>query len=320
MSTTARAASFVRGFDARTLWAHPGWRFEPGAEILEELTRHQRAQVIDERFVSAYHRGDLPWPALAPFAAKVRDELLTGSGVAWIQGRALADFPEPARKLFYLAFGLAMGDVMETYGRLYDVKDTGASYRDTAIPVSQTSAETTFHTDSSARDILPDLVGLLCLYPARLGGESRLSSAVRAYEEIRSSRSDHLAILSREHIRDLVTPGTSKEPAQLLSNRFPIFSIDPETGELTFRYMRYWIEKGQARANLPLTEEHCEALDHLDERLSAKENVVSFRMEAGDILWVNNRTIAHNRTAFQDEPERPRRMTRAWIKLSKRRG
>ena len=83
-----------------------------------------------------------------------------------------------------------------------------------------------------------------------------------------------------------------------------------------FRYMRFWIEKGQAKAGEPLTDQELGALDILDELISAPEQVVRFHLEAGDVLWVNNRTLAHNRSEFQDTPENMRLLHRMWLKAA----
>jgi alpha-ketoglutarate-dependent taurine dioxygenase len=40
--------------------------------------------------------------------------------------------------------------------------------------------------------------------------------------------------------------------------------------------------------------------------------VLSFTLQRGEMLWVNNRTIAHNRTAFADDPQAPRTLVRMW--------
>jgi alpha-ketoglutarate-dependent taurine dioxygenase len=43
---------------------------------------------------------------------------------------------------------------------------------------------------------------------------------------------------------------------------------------------------------------------------------VEFEMKPGEMLFVNNRWILHNRTAFEDhaEPERRRHLIRLWVR------
>ncbi|UCH25841.1 MAG: TauD/TfdA family dioxygenase [Trueperaceae bacterium] len=42
---------------------------------------------------------------------------------------------------------------------------------------------------------------------------------------------------------------------------------------------------------------------------------MSFKLEPGQMMFVNNRWILHNRTAFEDfaEPERRRHYVRLWL-------
>ncbi len=302
-------------WDVHMLWQREGWRIRIDDVVLNAFAQACRYLSIDDALLTSYEPGQIPLPEMERLAAHVRDQVLNGEGLAWITGLSPSRFSEREQQLFYLMLGTAMGQPMEQYGRLYEVKDRGSSYTDKPIPVSQTRAETTFHTDSSARDILPDLVGLLCLQPAYAGGESLVSSAVTAHEQLRYHRADQLRLLYREFIRDMVTPGAERTREHLARNRFPIFSYDLYTPGLTFRYMRYWIEKGHELVGAPLESECVAALDHLDAILSSNEHAARFLLKAGDILWVNNHTIAHNRTQYEDAPGRPRRMLRMWIKV-----
>jgi len=200
---------------------------------------------------------------------------------------------------------------MGSYGRLYAVEDRGVDYKTSALPVSATSAETGFHTDSSSVDSSPDIVGLLCETPSSSGGESLVSNALRAHRELSLRAPDTIEVLEKDFIRDVVTPGRERSQANLLRNRFPIFSGRGE--QRTFRYMRYWVERGQRAAGRPLSARQTEALDALDQVLQAPENVVEFRLKRGDMLFLDNRIVAHNRRAYRDADGRKRRLQRTWI-------
>ncbi len=85
-----------------------------------------------------------------------------------------------------------------------------------------------------------------------------------------------------------------------------------------FRYMRYWIEKGHNKAAEPLSDRHLAVFDRLDEILKSKDQALSFQLDKCDILWVNNRTLAHNRTEYRDTPDNVRLLQRMWIRLRAR--
>jgi hypothetical protein len=130
---------------------------------------------------------------LQAWLAPVRQELKLGWGVAWIRG--LGALPEAQLRRLYLAIGRGLGKPDTTYGELYDVTDTGACHLQRAIPVSQTRAATTMHTDSSQRTTHPRWVGLACVSQAPEGGGSGLASAVAVH--------DHLACHQPQALRRL---------------------------------------------------------------------------------------------------------------------
>ena len=77
------------------------------------------------------------------------------------------------------------------------------------------------------------------------------------------------------------------------------------------------IEKGHQRAGLAIRRERIEALDQLDKALCSERLAVRFGMKKGDMLWVNNHTIAHNRTAYTESSEAPRTMIRLWLEVGR---
>jgi alpha-ketoglutarate-dependent taurine dioxygenase len=66
---------------------------------------------------------------------------------------------------------------------------------------------------------------------------------------------------------------------------------------------------------VPLTPEQQRALDALDGWLNRPELRAEFDLRTGDMLFINNRWLLHNRTAFEDypEPERRRHLVRLWL-------
>lgn len=233
-----------------------------------------------------------------------------GPGVAWLRGFPAAP---AAAKLAYLALGWRLGEPLDNYGHLYDVRDEGGSYLDKPIPVSQTRYTTSFHTDSARRETLPIFVGLLCLQDAT-GGDNQVASAALVHERMCSEAPELLEHLYRDYVRDIVTPGTERTHAALLANRFPVFQERDGGGAITLRYMRYWIEKGAERAGTSLERGDIEAMDWLDTAFADETVYSRLHLEPGDILFVDNRDIAHNRTPYEDLPGKRRLLVRLWLK------
>lgn len=207
----------------------------------------------------------------------------------------------------------ALGKLNARYGYFFDVRDQGLDYKKEAIPVSKTKDSTGFHTDSTAADYFPDVVGLLCLYPAATGGDSLLANAANLYENMSLHHRELMEVLSSELLRDVITPGTVQNTEAILSNKVPVFQED-QHGFL-FRYMRFWTEKAYEKTGILPPAGLKASLDAVDEFFNQDENLLSFRMERGEILFISNRFLCHNRSAFFDpEPgQPPRLLVRSWI-------
>jgi Taurine catabolism dioxygenase TauD, TfdA family len=192
---------------------------------------------------------------------------------------------------------------------LYDVRNTGQDVR-AGARFSVTNYESTYHTDNSFGDDVLDYVGLLCLNSAKSGGLSQVVSGFAVRDELRARQPDALAVLRRPfHVdrRGGLRPGD--EPTA----RFPV--LGGEDNELLIRYLRYWIEVGHDKAGQPLTPEQVSALDALDRVAGGRPLRVEFMLRPGEMFFINNRWILHNRTAFEDyaEPERRRHYVRLWL-------
>jgi alpha-ketoglutarate-dependent taurine dioxygenase len=192
---------------------------------------------------------------------------------------------------------------------LYDVRDTGQDVRRGAR-FSVTNAESSFHTDNSFGEQVADYVGLLCLQPAKAGGLSQMVNGFRVIEELSKRAPEDLAQLQQEfHFDRRGGIGPGEEPTAI----FPVLTRN--RGAWVCRYLRYWIEAGHEKASQPLTVMQVRALDALDEVLRMPELRVEFELRKGDMYFLNNRWIFHNRTAFEDfaAPERRRHLVRLWL-------
>jgi len=214
--------------------------------------------------------------------------------------------------LLYWIVGQGLGRPFEQNVQgtlLYDVRDTGQDLTKGAR-FSVTNYESSFHTDNSFGADVLDYVGLLCLQTAKAGGRSQVVSGFAVHKELMALRPEVLEELyqpfhidRRGGVREGETP----------TIQFPV--IQRERGELLFRYLRYWIEVGHEKVAQPLTAAQVTALNVLDEYLNRRDLRAEFDLKPGDMYFINNRWILHNRTAFEDhpEPERRRHLVRLWL-------
>jgi alpha-ketoglutarate-dependent taurine dioxygenase len=272
---------------------------------LQDLRRHP-CPVTALRATPAQHEA---WrAALQP----VHAALATGRGFAILDRVPGERYSVPEAQAIYWLIGQLLGEpfVQNVQGTLlYDVRDTGQDVAQGAR-FSVTNYESSFHTDNSFGDDVLDYVGLFCLRTALAGGRSQLVSACAVHNELRAQRPDVLEILCQPFHVD--RRGGVKE-GQAATARHPVFAWD--SGMLLVRYLRYWIESGHQKIGAPLTPAQTEAFDVLDRQLGRADLRVEFDLRPGQIFFINNRWLLHNRTAFTDhpEPERRRHLVRLWL-------
>jgi hypothetical protein len=251
--------------------------------------------------------------ACADELESVRTALESGRGFAIVRGLTYQRYSSEEMQVRYWLLGQLLGRPVEQNVQgtlLYDVRDTGQDVRSGAR-FSVTNAESSFHTDNSFGPSVVDYVGLLCLRTAKRGGLSQVVSGYTVYRELLARHPDVLEILTQPwHIdrRGGLRPGEAP------TAQYPVLSRDGRG--LTYRYLRYWIESGHEKAGQPLTADRQKALDVLDAVLSETALRVEFALTPGDLFFVNNRWILHNRTAFEDHPEAAQRrhLIRLWLR------
>ncbi len=226
-------------------------------------------------------------------------------------------FSDETLRCIYALYCRSIGLLNNRYGYFFDVVDQGLDYTKQAIPVSKTRSSTGYHTDSTAKEYLPDIVGLLCLHPGAVGGDSLLTNAANLYDHLLQNHPDVLELMQKPIIRDVITPGTTNSVESIKENAFPIFSFPIEG--FTFRYMRYWIESAYQKTGQTLPTKLIQGLEETDHYFSNPDNYLQFKLERGDILFLNNRFICHNRTAFENNSSKTlqRTLVRTWINSEK---
>ena len=244
------------------------------------------------------------------FFLPFREKLLQEPGI--IIFRLEPELTEIEMRLIYAFISRIFGLLNHRYGYFFDVIDRGMDYTKKAIPVSMTNAETGYHTDSTAKNYFPDIVGLLCLAAADEGGDSLVVNAANLYQYFQQNHTDLVPYLYEPLARDVITPGEINSQEAIQNNNFPLFSTDSRG--LVFRYMRYWIEVAYSKLEIAQPEAITKTLDIIDNFFSEPENTVRFKMKKGDVFYVNNRFLCHNRTAFKNSGK-PRQMVRSWINL-----
>jgi hypothetical protein len=155
------------------------------------------------------------------------------------------------------------------------------------------------------------VVGLLCLETSRAGGASSIVSSVTVFNEVARRRPDLVPLMFEPFYFDLYEqqgPGQRPYVAMPLANYFG--------GRLYTMYIRFYIEQAQRHEDVPrLTREQTELLDLIDEIARSPEYHLDMEFRPGDMQWLSNAVILHGRTAYEDDPARPRHLLRLWLTL-----
>lgn len=169
----------------------------------------------------------------------------------------------------------------------------------------RTNQRQDFHSDGS------DLVSLLCLHPARSGGESKIVSAHAVYNEA-LRRAPHLVDVM---YKSMPWDRNDEQPA----GQPPYFELPPIIDiDATPRvfFIAWYIRDSQRHPDAPrLTEEQRAALALFEDIANDPEFHIRMTFDPGDVQILNNTTVLHSREQYTDhpEPDRRRHLLRLWL-------
>ena len=290
------------------------WR---GREVSGWLREFGAAEIAEIEAAIDGYRGDpaalspenFPLPTLGPVLRGLLRELLEGRGFVLLRGLPVARWSRAQQALAYLGLGAWMGRFRSQNAKghlLGHVKDLGLDIRDPNVRYYQTNRKLEYHTDSV------DIVGLLCLQPAKAGGESYLASSATVYNEILRRRPELMPALFE--------PFPTDRRGEVPEGMKPWFDIPVyhwHAKRLTCIYVRQYIESAQklfpeARR---LSRAQVEAMDLMDELCNDPDIHLAMDFRPGDVQLLHNHQILHSRGDFENwpEPERHRHLLRMWL-------
>lgn len=235
--------------------------------------------------------------------ALIADEIENGYGFVLVRGLDASKYNEQELTNLYYVLGLYLGQPVSqnSRGDLLGMVENIGDKSDKMTRTYETSSYLPYHTD------LSDVVGLMCVRKAKVGGLSSLVSAATVYNQILNKYPEYLSYFYH--------PSFCDHLGDELPTLTPIFSYFE--GKLSCRYMRAYIELGHERRNMPLSNIQKEALDIFDEFIHSPDLRLDMMLEPGDIQFCNNYSVMHSRTEFEDfdELELRRKLVRLWLKM-----
>lgn len=250
-----------------------------------------------------------PLPTLGHYLRGIADELDHGRGFLLLRGlpRQRWSLDDIAR--VYYGLGVHIGQpVAQSYlgellGHVIDVSDV----EDGARGYHKGGAQR-MHTDNC------DIVSLFGVRGAKSGGISRFVSTAAVHNRMLEERPDLVEALYGEYVfrrmeRDAEF-GTG-----YLAKKVVVFSH--QTGRLTCNVSGSYPHRAHRAGDWVMSELQAEALEELKRISMLPELYLDMTIGDGDIQFLNNRTILHGRTEYEDWPDMARRrhLMRLWLQV-----
>jgi Taurine catabolism dioxygenase TauD, TfdA family len=249
-------------------------------------------------------------PSLRPVIDEIRRQIEDGRGFVVVRRLPVEEYSKDEIGMIFWGIGTHLGRGLSQSvlgDRLGHVKDF--SREDPLARAYRNRQELSPHTDSC------DLVGLACLRNAKSGGVSRLTSALTVHNVMLEEYPEALERLYRGYVfhrRGEEKPGDLPHTPY----RVPVYSNTE--GKVSARYVRTYVEAGEAAAGRPMGEAELAVLDAFEEVTKRPELMLEFTLQPGEMYFINNYTILHARTAFDDgdaEEDRRRHLLRLWLEV-----
>lgn len=168
------------------------WLIELTIQQIAELESAAAHYLSLGRDVGEITADAFPLPTFAAHLASLSNKLLNGHGFEVLRGLPVATYTQETAATIFCGIGAHLGRARSQNAAghiLGHVRNIGADANDTNTRIYQTAERQTFHTDSA------DVVGLLCLREAQIGGMSLLVSVETIANRMADTRPDLLALL-----------------------------------------------------------------------------------------------------------------------------
>lgn len=286
------------GWYGAELANNPGsWRISLTADVRDDLLR--AAAEVGPGGIGADPNQERPRVSerTLALAGELYRRLSGEPGLAVLSGFPVQEEPELTETAYLVLAALIGQPVLQTLDgnlivrvEVYDrgVKVPGA--QKTGIPASLP-----YHIDRAT-----DLIGLLCVRSARVGGLSLLVSSKTVNNVMYERHPDLLPVLYQPypvHVPPMRAP-EGERPATWCEAPL-LTTVD---GDFAAYCDRSIVEQTQQFPDAPrLTERQVAALDAVMEVAELPGMHLEMALEPGDLQLINNWTVLHSRTAYEDE-------------------
>jgi hypothetical protein len=285
------------------------WQVALTAEHQDEI----RAAIFDGmasgRDIASISRSNFGLPTLGRVLEAARRNVVKGCGFVLLRGLSVdgLDREQVVRAYFGIGAHLGVARPQNRQGHLVGhVTDLGHDARNPKTRIYTTNQRQRFHVDSC------DIVGLLCLRPAKCGGASAICSSTAIVAAIRRNRPDLAEVLESPFFYD--------RKDEIPAGKGPYYQmpiVNRHDGTTSVFFARDFIESAQIRfPDIPrLTALRVEALDMVERLAESDDFRLDMDFQVGDMQFLHNHQILHARGGYEDwpQPERRRHLLRLWL-------
>ncbi|MBV8802815.1 MAG: TauD/TfdA family dioxygenase [Gammaproteobacteria bacterium] len=193
---------------------------------------------------------------------------------------------------------------------IYDVKYIPAEKNKLNVRGPQINDALPLHPDHGG------LLGMYCLQSAENGGCTLLGNVKKIHDEIK--------MLSPELLKILYEPFYGDRRGQQPDGALP-YDINPifatVNNELLCQYVGFYYHDAQKKFHdVPkFTDKQMDALNLFHEVSNNKKFILEIKLNAGDVIFLNNNRVLHGRTKFEDSLNDTccRHLLRVWLSTPK---
>ncbi len=238
--------------------------------------------------------------------------LLASPGYFILSG--LTHLDEASTRRFVLVVSATLGEPMpdDFSGNLIrEVRYRGVALEESATArYSDTRQGGNLHTDGMHRPgAIPIYFTLFCVRQAAVGGALVLVHIDDLVRELRQDPEVVKALCEPVHFD--TRADDPRHPRTVLR---PILEIGDQAPQIA--YLREYVDSGHRQPGIPsLSTAQIHAMDQLDALLERADLQLHLQLEPGQMIVVNNRTIVHGRTPFEQRSngENERLLLRTWV-------
>ena len=289
------------------------WRRDLGDDEITELVaalRHAEARHGQEN-LAAWQLADFPLTRVAATLHAVRRELVDGCGVTVLEGFPVRSHTKDELRALWWGIGLHLGTALAQSRRgdlIGDVRDLGTGITGKAGRGYTSNVELGWHCDAA------DVTALFFLRQTDTGGTSGFASSVAVHNEILRRRPDLMDLLYQPFP---VSWQSNELPGQQAWYDMAVYGRVREHTACAYVSTNILLAHQNAGAP-PLRAAQEEAVRFVGAVAREPGFGVMRHLEEGAMLFANNHSTFHLRTAFTDtaaDPEERRHLLRLFLCL-----